>query len=70
MANERPTPYVPQKAAAEYINGSERTLEAWRHKGGGPPYFKCGRRVLYLLDDLDAFIRAGRRASTSDSGAR
>lgn len=62
------TPYRDQKAAAGYIQHSERTLEAWRHKGGGPVYFKSGRKVLYKIEDLDAFVHAGRRTSTSDPG--
>jgi len=64
MSNQTETAYRDQKAAAAFLHLSERTLEAWRHRGGGPTYFKAGRRVLYRIGDLDAFIEAGRRAST------
>lgn len=67
MSDNTGTPYRDQKSAAAYLNGSERTLEAWRHKGGGPAYFKCGRKVLYRIEDLDAFVQ--RRTSTSDRGS-
>ena len=68
MTPNTETPYHDQKAAAAYLRGSERTLEAWRYRGGGPAYFRCGRKILYKLEDLDAFILAGRRTSTSDPG--
>lgn len=55
------------KQAADYLGVSPRTLEMWRHRGTGPAYFKVGRfRVVYSREELDAFLRAGRRTSTSD----
>jgi predicted DNA-binding transcriptional regulator AlpA len=56
-------------AAAEYIGHKTATLEKWRVQGKGPRFVKIGSRsVGYTEEDLDAFIEAGRRASTSDSG--
>jgi excisionase family DNA binding protein len=54
--------------AAAYLAMSPRTLEALRTRGGGPRFMRPpGRRlVLYDAQDLDAWARAGRRASTSD----
>jgi excisionase family DNA binding protein len=54
--------------AAQHLGLSVRTLQKWRVRGGGPPYHKLGRAVRYSADDLDAFIEAGRRTSTSDPG--
>jgi hypothetical protein len=34
---------------------SPRTLERWRWVGEGPPYLKVGGRVLYRLEDVEAF---------------
>ena len=34
---------------------SERTLERWRWLGQGPPFLKIGGRVLYRLEDIEAF---------------
>lgn len=42
---------------------SPRTLEQWRWKGIGPPYLKIGGRVLYRLDDIEAYEAAQIRGS-------
>jgi len=34
---------------------SPRTLERWRYRGTGPRYLKVGGRVVYRLDDIEAF---------------
>jgi Helix-turn-helix domain len=36
-----------ESQAAEFIGVSVRTLQAWRVRGGGPPYVKIGRSVRY-----------------------
>ena len=38
---------------------SPRTLERWRWLGTGPRYHKIGGRVVYKLEDIEAF-EAGR----------
>jgi predicted DNA-binding transcriptional regulator AlpA len=56
-------------AAANYIGYAESTLEKKRVDGSGPRYVKLGPRAVgYTIDDLDAYIEARRRASTSDPG--
>lgn len=54
--------------AAEYCGSSASTFEKLRLYGGGPVYSKIGRRVVYRLDDLDAWLASNRRHSTSDPG--
>ena len=34
---------------------SPRTLERWRWLGQGPSYLKVGGRVVYRLDDIEAY---------------
>jgi hypothetical protein len=34
---------------------SPRTLEAWRWRGHGPCFLKLGRRVIYRLEDIEAY---------------
>jgi predicted site-specific integrase-resolvase len=34
---------------------SPRTLERWRFKGTGPHYLKVGGRVVYRLEDVEAY---------------
>ena len=36
-------------------NISPRTLERWRWLGQGPVHLKVGGRVLYRLEDIEAF---------------
>jgi predicted DNA-binding transcriptional regulator AlpA len=59
-----------QQEAAARLRLSERTLERSRVTGDGPPFVKAGRRVLYRPADLDEWIAARVRTSTSDIGAR
>jgi excisionase family DNA binding protein len=53
---------------AERLHVSLRTLERWRVEGGGPPYTRAGRIVLYDWDDVTAWLRA--RRVVTDSPAR
>ncbi|WP_424931924.1 helix-turn-helix transcriptional regulator [Amaricoccus macauensis] len=34
---------------------SSRTLERWRSEEKGPPYLKIGGRILYRIEDIEAF---------------
>ena len=52
--------------AASRAGLGKSTLEKLRLIGGGPPYLKVGRRVLYDPQDLDAWLAAHRRSSTSN----
>lgn len=61
--------YFDSGAAALYLGLSRRTLEKWRLTGQGPPYSKRGRRCLYRLEDLDAWVEEGLRRSTSHAAA-
>ena len=53
--------------ASAYCGSSASTFEKLRLNGGGPVYSKIGRRVVYRLADLDEWLAANRRRSTSDS---
>ena len=37
---------------------SPRTLERWRWSKTGPVYLKIGGRVIYRLEDIEAFEKA------------
>ena len=54
--------------AADYCGSSASTFEKLRLTGGGPVYSKIGRRVVYRIHDLDAWLASKRRRSTSDPG--
>ena len=52
--------------AARYLGLSESTLAKMRLRGDGPPYSKAGARVVvYALADLNDYLDARRRTSTS-----
>ena len=59
-----------QQEVAQILNLSPRTLEAWRHRGGGPRYLMLTPRcVRYRRADLVTWIEQRIRTSTSDRGA-
>lgn len=54
--------------AAKYVALAESTLTKMRLTGDGPPFVKVGpRAVAYRRSDLDAWLEARVRRSTSDS---
>jgi len=55
--------------AAALCGQSPRTFEAFRLTGRGPRFLKLGRSVRYALEDLEAWLAASRRRSTSDDGS-
>jgi predicted DNA-binding transcriptional regulator AlpA len=57
---------VPE--AARYLGLSEAFLNRMRSTGGGPIFFKLGARVVYSTTDLESWLAARRRRSTSDTG--
>ena len=44
---------------------SPRTLERWRWLRQGPVYLKMGGRVVYRLEDIEAYEAEQRRAGTT-----
>ena len=61
-----PPRYLRTKEAAEFLSLSARTLEKHRTYGTGPAYRKLGGRVVYAVDDLEAWAERGAVTSTSD----
>jgi hypothetical protein len=54
--------------AAKYLGLTKQRLAALRVEGRGPAFCKIGRQVTYLVADLDSWLLARRRTSTSDPG--
>jgi hypothetical protein len=48
---------------------AQQTLAKMRCRGGGPPYLKLGRRVVYVGSDLDGWL-SGRRVRNTVEGDR
>lgn len=54
---------------AQRLNVSVKTLQRWRWIGYGPPFIKIGRAVRYRDSDVEAFVQASRRTSTTSVDA-
>lgn len=61
-----PPRFLRTKEAAEFLSLSPRTLEKHRTYGTGPAYRKLGGRVVYAVDELEAWAARGAVTSTSD----
>jgi hypothetical protein len=47
---------VNEYEAAKILGLAVQTLRNWRHRGDvGPVYRKVGRRVIYMVEDLEKF---------------
>ena len=61
-----PPRFLRTKEAAVFLSLSARTLEKHRTYGTGPAYKKLGGRVVYAIEDLQAWAERGAVTSTSD----
>ena len=61
-----PPRYLRTPEAARFLGLSGRTLEKHRTYGTGPKYSKIGGRVVYAVEDLQAWVSRGEKRSTSD----
>jgi len=58
-----------ETAVAQMLSVKAKTLQAWRSRGGGPPFLKIGRLVKYDPESVMAWIRSRERTSTSPRAA-
>ena len=56
-----PNDNMDSNNAAKYVGRAPKTLAMWRMQGIGPEWKKCGGRIFYNKEALDAFMR-GRAA--------
>jgi len=63
-----PDQLVTEKEAASILCYSQRALQNWRVRGGGPDYIKVnGSSVRYQMRDLTKWINDHKRGNTSQS---
>jgi predicted DNA-binding transcriptional regulator AlpA len=55
----------PDEVAALLPGVSRNTLAMWRYEHKGPKYYKLGRKVIYALDDVEAWVAASEVSSAS-----
>lgn len=60
--------HLSQIELAARWNISHRTLERWRWTREGPNFIKLGGRVIYRLEDIEAFELEQLRAQSDDRG--
>jgi predicted DNA-binding transcriptional regulator AlpA len=58
--------YLRTREAAERLRVAASTLANWRSQGRGPRYARLGGVIVYPAAELDAFVEANLRNSTSD----
>lgn len=59
--------HLNQIELAARLKISPRTLERWRWTGEGPAFLKIGGRVIYRLEDVEAYENGRRCESTVQS---
>ena len=64
--------HLDQEEVASRWSISPRTLERWRWIGQGPRFLKIGGRVVYRVEDIEAYEAEQLRTSTLriEAGAR
>jgi hypothetical protein len=60
--------YLTTTEAAQRLKRSPKVLEYWRTRGQGPPFYRQGRAVRYLLRELMAW-GATHRVANRDTTA-
>lgn len=49
--------------AAHYLGISASTLAKWRMRGDGPPFRRCGPRIVfYFVQDIESWLEQPRLA--------
>lgn len=56
----KPTEFVDRREAANRIGSTYNTLTVWASQKKGPPFYKTGKKCLYKVADLDAFMESRR----------
>ena len=58
--------YLVTAEVAELVRAPIETVRYWRHcPGKGPKSFKVGRRVLYAVEDVEAWIAQAKANSAA-----
>lgn len=52
--------YLTTVEVAELCRTAPETVRFWRHVGKGPASFRVGRRVLYDVEDVEAWLAAAK----------
>ena len=60
--------FITSKEAAELLRRTEGGLRVQRCRGGGPPYYRSGGRILYRRADVLAWLERVEPAAGGGDG--
>ena len=70
QATSPPKILLDEREAANSYGLTPRCFQAWRARGGGPPFVKVSSRCIrYRVSDLEEWAQNRLRMSTADQGA-
>ena len=59
--------FLSTEQLAERLGIASGTLEQWRCRGEGPPFFRAGpRRVVYSAETIAAWLKSHEHRSTAE----
>lgn len=58
--------YLTPGEAGRFVGVAMQTLARWRCDGSGPQFIRVGRKIMYAVADLTAWMNARRVSSTSE----
>ncbi|GAA3089534.1 putative DNA-binding transcriptional regulator AlpA [Kribbella aluminosa] len=61
--------FMTTAEVAEVCRTPAETVRFWRHVNKGPKSFKVGRRVLYAVEDVEAWLAEARQAASGPDAA-
>jgi predicted DNA-binding transcriptional regulator AlpA len=68
MTTNSPQDRLRASEAAKYLQLSRSTLAKWRMRNEGPPYHRCGPRLIYYFrQEIDAWLAACDTSAPSHS---
>jgi predicted DNA-binding transcriptional regulator AlpA len=58
--------YLNELQTAEFLEVQRSTLRRWRALSKGPRWARIGRRVVYLLEDIESWLRSSVGSQTGN----
>lgn len=58
---EDETYFINDVQASKRLGVSRITMQNWRARGEGPPFYKISRRVIYDWNEVEAWARSKRQ---------
>jgi excisionase family DNA binding protein len=59
--------YMTTAELAELVRAPDSTVRYWRHCGKGPKSFRLGKRILYDVDEVRAWLKELEASGAGDA---